>query len=447
MSALSGFFGERPIDLAAYYEGHSLLWRRGPHDEGFFVGPTLKSDEPTLARGNRTSDVFQNHPHILELKKSLFCLGQHHLKTIDPTAGDHQPLQTREGRYTLIFDGEIYNFNDLRLELMNLGHVFATASDTEVFLAAYSEWGENSFNKCNGQWAAVIYDSQEKTFVFSRDRLGEKPLYYSKVDSQIFFASEFKFFKSLNKAGVLPLTLNKKAASVYLKYGYLNFDHTTFYNEINAVKPGHCYLFSSQGKLLSAKKFWSLDLKYKSGLSFDVAKDHLKDLLISAVEIREVESKAPFKMSNRELDPLPSAVEDQILKISEIAEQPLSALAVCCAVQLSNRGKSGSLLLDEGKNWHWAGHPSHFSLHMKDQLKKGNLKPLIQNMALKISQGQKAFEAVSQRWMALNTSRKESRDSLFFQAPEEPHFFTPKFGPWDFQRHHIFSPARKSIFS
>ena len=116
--------------------------------------------------------------------------GHKRLSIQDLNPRSDQPMQYRD--LTITYNGEIYNFLEIKDELISLGHNFETTSDTEVILAAYSEWGENCVEKFNGMWAFAIWDSEKKQLFLSRDRFGKKPLFYSFVNGKFIFASEMK---------------------------------------------------------------------------------------------------------------------------------------------------------------------------------------------------------------------------------------------------------------
>ena len=120
------------------------------------------------------------------------CLGHRRLSIIDTSYAGHQPMFTDDMRFAVILNGEIYNYKEIREELKAKGEVFTTNSDTEVLLKAFREWNVGSLDKLNGMFAFAIWDDQEKTLILARDRVGLKPLYYSKIGSNLVFASEIK---------------------------------------------------------------------------------------------------------------------------------------------------------------------------------------------------------------------------------------------------------------
>ncbi|MBA2339220.1 MAG: asparagine synthetase B, partial [Pyrinomonadaceae bacterium] len=125
------------------------------------------------------------------------CLGHRRLSIIDVSAAGHQPMKSEDNRFVLTFNGEIYNYRELRAELEKKNHPFSTDTDTEVLLAAFAEWGADCLPRLNGMFAFAVWDEQERTLTVARDRLGVKPLYYAHVRDEngnkvFLFASEVK---------------------------------------------------------------------------------------------------------------------------------------------------------------------------------------------------------------------------------------------------------------
>ncbi len=161
-------------------------------------------------------------------------LGHARLSIID-LEGGAQPMHSPDGRYSIIFNGEIYNFQSLRKELQERGRVFRTHSDTEVLLAAYIEWGLDALQRLGGMFAFAIFDAVEGSLVLARDRVGIKPLYYHWSDGKFAFASEIK---SLGKVPGLPRRLDYRALADYLTLGY-PIAPATFFADVRELPPGH----------------------------------------------------------------------------------------------------------------------------------------------------------------------------------------------------------------
>jgi asparagine synthase (glutamine-hydrolysing) len=156
------------------------------------------------------------------------ALGHRRLSLIDLSSDGHQPMISTNERYVLIYNGEIYNFKELRSELINLGYTFKSTSDTEVILNGFIHWHRGIFERLNGMFALAIYDNQEKCITLARDYAGIKPLYYYLEGSALYFASEIRAFKALNK-----FEENPDWPIYFLAFGHLPEPVTTLKN----VKP------------------------------------------------------------------------------------------------------------------------------------------------------------------------------------------------------------------
>jgi asparagine synthase (glutamine-hydrolysing) len=175
------------------------------------------------------------------------CLGHLRLAIIDLSDAGLQPM--RDGELQLLHNGEIYNYLELREELRTKGHRFSTATDSEVILAAYREWGERCVERFNGMWAFVIWNATRRTLFCSRDRLGIKPFYYRLDGDRFTFASEPW---PLRRAGA-----NLRAVRDYLEQGYLDEGDETFFAGVTRLPPAHSLSFGPSGLKLS--RYWGLE--------------------------------------------------------------------------------------------------------------------------------------------------------------------------------------------
>ncbi len=213
---------------------------------------------------------------------SDFCaLGHTRLSIID-LAGGAQPMQDETGRYTIVFNGEIYNYRQLREKLNQRGYSFATSSDTEVLLKAYIHYGSTCVQELDGMFAFAVWDSLEKLLFLARDPFGKKPLYYMfDAKGNIFFASEIK---ALAATGFLHGKIDLKSIDWYLTLLYIP-PWRTAYKNVFPIEPGHTAEFY-RGKI-TKRKYWNL-AEHPSSLSFSEAQEHLRDLLEKAVKKRLV---------------------------------------------------------------------------------------------------------------------------------------------------------------
>ncbi|MDP9225419.1 MAG: asparagine synthetase B, partial [Actinomycetota bacterium] len=166
-------------------------------------------------------------------------LGHRRLSIIDLSPGGHQPMADTSGDYQLVFNGEIYNFQELRDELCRAGHRFRSSSDTEVLLEAYRAWGTNCLERFNGMFAFALYDHPGRRLFLARDRAGEKPLYYRHAEKRLAFASELK---ALFADPGCPRVLDPDALDAYLAFGYVPHDQCII-RGIRKLPQGHALVY------------------------------------------------------------------------------------------------------------------------------------------------------------------------------------------------------------
>lgn len=162
-------------------------------------------------------------------------LGHRRLAIIDLTAAGHQPMSYLDGRYWVTYNGEIYNYIELREELEGKGHTFQSDSDTEVLLAAYAEWGRDCLHRFNGMWAFVIADTASGEVFAARDRFGVKPFYYAVAGGRLGCASEIK---QLRAAGFGTGRAERREVAKFIVHGTVNAERQTFFEGINQLLPG-----------------------------------------------------------------------------------------------------------------------------------------------------------------------------------------------------------------
>ena len=231
-------FNNSPVQEDSIHKMMCIQKHRGPDDEGVFV-----------------------HANI--------GLGFVRLSIIDLSSAGHQPFHSNNEHYVMVYNGEIYNYIELRDELTALGHSFHTQTDTEVLLTAYQQWGKDCLHRLNGMWAFVIYNKQSGEIFGARDRFGIKPFYYQHTDNQFLFASEIP--------PILKISKEKPQADMQSVFDYLAFNRTdqteaTFFNKIKKLQHGHCFTINNSG--LKISQWYNL-------------RDNLKAPFISADEFRE----------------------------------------------------------------------------------------------------------------------------------------------------------------
>jgi asparagine synthase (glutamine-hydrolysing) len=182
-------------------------------------------------------------------------MGFRRLSILDLSAAGHQPMVSEDGQYALVFNGEIFNYVELRAELQQYGYQFRSSGDSEVLLAAYRQWGPDCLSKLNGMWAFIIYDRRHRRLFGSRDRFGVKPLYFSRNADVMQFASEIK---AIRASGYQQGGINWPVATTFLLEGRLDSQCETFYDGIQQIPPGSGFEVTLDGAWRQWT-FWSLD--------------------------------------------------------------------------------------------------------------------------------------------------------------------------------------------
>ncbi len=260
--------------------GIAGLIHQNPQDH---ISQMLKSIEH---RGFDNEGVFISHSFGKEQFKT--SLGHRRLSIIDTSSGGHQPFFSADKRYSLTYNGEIYNYQEIKKELETKGHQFKTDSDTEVLIAAFQEWEIDCLPKLNGMFAFAVWDDFEKTLTLVRDRAGIKPLYYAKIDNKLIFASEIKAIlaSKLIKAELDPEGLNQ-----FLTFLWTVHDKTLF-SGISQLPPAH-YLVWKNGEI-TVKEWWDLDFsKEEKGKTENYWRENVYETLDRSVQ-REMIADVPL---------------------------------------------------------------------------------------------------------------------------------------------------------
>ena len=180
--------------------------------------------------------------------------GHRRLSIVDLSAAGHQPMHMPDAGLSIMFNGEIYNFQELRRTLEQLGYAFRSHSDTEVLLAAYAEWGTDCLARLNGMFAFALFDARNNLVFLARDRAGEKPLFYRHDGDTLYFASELK---ALMANADLPRTINRLALDCYLAMGYVPGE-LCILDGFNKLPPAHALVFDLSSGLLQQWRYWSV---------------------------------------------------------------------------------------------------------------------------------------------------------------------------------------------
>jgi asparagine synthase (glutamine-hydrolysing) len=257
---------DKAVERATLQRMIDVLRHRGPDGEGVY-----------LAEG-RVQPGSDFAPSV--------ALGHRRLAIIDVACGQ-QPLQNEDGSMWIVFNGEIYNFRDLRHRLEGAGHQFRTNSDTETLVHLYEEEGPEFAAHLNGMFALALWDAKRQQLVLARDRLGKKPLVYRHEPGRLLFASELK---SLLEVPGVPREIDPQALDEYLTYQYVPHPHTIL-RGIAKLPPGHVAVYR-EGRL-DVRPFWQPDFNLEEARPAAEYAKELRTLLTSAVELR-LQSEVPL---------------------------------------------------------------------------------------------------------------------------------------------------------
>ena len=204
------------------------------------------------------------------------ALGMRRLSIIDLSTG-HQPIHNEDGSVWIVFNGEIYNFRELRRELETAGHRFYTSTDTEVIVHAYEQWGQHAIGRLRGMFGLAIWDARSRTLLVARDRIGIKPMHYATVNGRCYFGSEIK---SLLEAPDLPRDLDAAALDHYLSFLYTPRDGSIF-KSVRKLPPGH--LLTWNDGRIAIEQYWQMPAEETFTGSEEDAVRQLRAVLTDAV--------------------------------------------------------------------------------------------------------------------------------------------------------------------
>ncbi len=244
----------------------AALAHRGPDDQGQWVA--------------------QSAPPGRSVPWTGVALGMRRLSIID-RAGGHQPVANEDGSIRVVFNGEIYNFRELRHRLEGAGHTLRTHSDTETLVHLYEDEGPAFVERLNGMFALALWDAPRQRLLLARDRLGKKPLVYRHEGARLLFASELK---ALWQVPGLPRALDPQALDAYLTYQYVPHPRTIF-EGVSKLPPG-CWATWEAGQL-TVERYWRPDWNRETTRPYAVVLDELRQVLASAVQLR-LESEVPL---------------------------------------------------------------------------------------------------------------------------------------------------------
>lgn len=270
MCGIAGFVspGDYGDKGQRWLEPLRILEHRGPDDQGWLV-----DTKDGLVRGRDRRCPPQWRSLLLHRRLSI----------LDLSAGGWQPMLTRDERHAIVFNGEIYNYRELRAELSGAGCTFTSQSDTEVLLHAYAVWGVHCLSRLTGMYAFAVLDLARQTLLLARDPFGIKPLYYARANGVFAFASEIKAL--LGVPGI-NRQINPARVKQYLEFGWTDHGGATLLADIHQVPAAHFLELSLErpeaGRLV---RYWKPDVSSQLELSKEEAAAHLRDLFIDNVRL------------------------------------------------------------------------------------------------------------------------------------------------------------------
>lgn len=280
MCGIFGIIDKTEIKIKNLKSVSKVISHRGPDDEGFLLFNINEQRYKQYSGEDTIPELC--YPTINEVQNFNAAFLHRRLSIIDLSASGHQPMSYNANKFWITYNGEVYNYLEIKAELLGKGYKFITQSDTEVILAAYQEWGYDCVNHFNGMWAFAIWDSLSNSIFLSRDRVGVKPLYYYNNNGQFIFSSEIKGIREyLDK----KLTFSEKKIYEYLLRGqiFVGESEDTLFEEVKQLMPGS-NLVLRQNKI-SIDKYWRLVLS-KNKLSFSDNVERFSELFLQSIKYR-----------------------------------------------------------------------------------------------------------------------------------------------------------------
>jgi|LULK01.1.fsa_nt_gb asparagine synthase (glutamine-hydrolysing) len=266
MCGIAGYFGKKKLNQKQIKTILSIMKNRGPD----------ASDYSYFKINNKNLYLFHSRLKIIDLKNR-----------------SNQPFEKHDK--IIIYNGEIYNFQELRKILINKGYIFRTKSDTEVIISGYDYFGKKIFSKLNGMWSIIIFDKKKKKLIFSRDIFGEKPLYIYSYKKELVLGSEIKFLEKIKNSKFKP-NIDKIKKTFILGYKSIFHDNETFCKEIKIFPNGYTSILNLKTNKIKEFKYWRLPRVTKFDNNFIEAKKIIKKKIIKSVK-RKFISDVPCGVS------------------------------------------------------------------------------------------------------------------------------------------------------
>jgi asparagine synthase (glutamine-hydrolysing) len=274
MCGIAGIVSVDGFDPRRLVAMTQMIRYRGPSGYGFaYMNPGT----------NANPEIHHNDENLPALKPTV-GLGNRRLAILDVSAAGNQPMVTEGGASCVTYNGEIYNYKELRQELEQLGHLFRTGTDTEVLLHSYQQWGEECLKRFNGMWSFALWDSAKQVLFCARDRFGVKPFYFAVTDGTFYFASEMK---QILMASGMKRKANAEVVAYFLEWGLQDHLEETFFKGICQLQGGHSLTLKLATVLRpEISRYWTLETGPELEAEEASATEEFRERFLDAVKLR-----------------------------------------------------------------------------------------------------------------------------------------------------------------
>jgi len=275
MCGIAGIIAPKGFEPSVLVEMTHLIRYRGPDGYGFaFISP----GDPT------GGEIVHNENRHPSNPRPVIGLGNRRLAILDTSTAGDQPMQIEDRSFCITYNGEIYNYKEIREELEQAGHRFRTGTDTEVILRSYQQWGSACLQRFNGMWAFALWDNARQRLFCARDRFGVKPFYYALYGGNFYFASEIK---QILLASSMPRRANSETVHALLEWGLADHSEETFFEGVHQLLGGHSLTLDLADPLSPViRRYWELRVEPQIKLSADEATEEFHLRFKNAVKLR-----------------------------------------------------------------------------------------------------------------------------------------------------------------
>lgn len=285
MCGIAGIYNidGQPVDCPQLLGMTRVIRHRGPDDEGYLLANSPSSPPVSCYGDDTLPELKAGLPPLLNSSGASLGLGFRRLSIIDLSYRGHMPMSNEDGSLWLIFNGEIYNYVEIRDELKGRGYTFRSGSDSEVILKSYDCWGTECLQRFNGMWAFALWDNRRKQLFCARDRFGVKPFYYAFDGRRLAFGSEIKQLLSLGISREIDEQVLYKSFAIGT---FLYNSNGTYFTQIKVLPHSHYMIASAEG--LQIRPYYDLPLSEleSSALNFEEAGNAYRELFTDAVRLR-----------------------------------------------------------------------------------------------------------------------------------------------------------------